>query len=317
MITVNQQAFNMLQNSNQVAIFVHVKPDGDCLGSASALKEALLTLGKKADIYCDDEVPTNFQFLPHINKVNQPELQTYDLAVALDASDLNRIGNYATLFQSVPKTLKIDHHKTQDNFAQVNVVELVSSTCFILYYYLTKLTQLNSNLAQALYAGISSDTGCFIHSNTGYLEHEITAELLKYDFNLEKTNYYLFKIRTVNQVMLAKLAYNSLQVLQNGKLAIMSLTQKDFAATGTNKKDTHGLSDVVTNIEGVKVGVVISEDKKGLFAISMRSVDDYDVSAMCESFGGGGHKHAAGCNIFGHLTTVVKKIEDEFLKQKF
>lgn len=311
---INTQAIELLKNSKNVAIFTHIKPDGDCLGSASAVKEALLVLGKQADIYCDSVVSENFNFIPHIENVNQKTVESYDLAVAVDCSDLNRLGEYDKLFLSIPNSLKIDHHKTQDNFAKVNVVELVSSTCLMLYYYLQKLTPINTNMATALYAGVSSDTGCFMHSNTGHEEHFVASELLKFPFDLEKANYYLFKRRTKKQVALTKIAYNNVQLLQNGKFALTTISEHEFKQTNTTKNDTLGLTEIVTNIEGVMVSAVLSEERKGLVACSFRSVGELDVSKIAEFFGGGGHFHASGCNIFGHLPTVVKKVEAQFVK---
>lgn len=313
---INKEAINMIKNSNNVAIFVHIKPDGDCLGCASALKEALLQLGKKVDIYCDDEVPSNFMFLAHINDVNKPLISEndYDLAIAVDASDLKRIGKYAELFKSIKNSIKFDHHKTIENFATINIVEPTSSACLILYYYILQFAKINKEIACALYAGISSDTGCYVHTNTTSEDHYVSAKLIDYGFDLNQANYYLFKLRTKPQIMLAQVAFNSLQFLQDGKLAILSITEKDFKETNTSQKDTFFLPDIVINIEGVKVGVAISEEKNGLFRCSFRSVGDYDVSLLAQIFGGGGHKNASGCNIFGHLPTVIKKIETEFIK---
>lgn len=309
---VNNSVINTLKNSNHVAIFVHINPDGDCLGSASALKEALITLNKTADIYCDDEVVSgNYQFLKHIANINKPQHTNYDLAVAVDCSDLNRLGKRAELFKSISKTIKIDHHKTQDNFAQINIIEHVSSCCLILYYYLKELVgELNDNIACSLYAGIASDTGSFLHSNTTYLEHEIAGELLKFNFDLEQLNYMLFKRRSLEQIMLLKIAYSNIKFFSDNKIAMIYLTKKDFTNTNTKRNDTAGFTDIVANIEGVQVGVTISEERKGLFSCSFRSKGTLDVSEVAEKFGGGGHERAAGCNIFGHLNTVIKKIID-------
>ena len=204
---VNQKIIDELKNCNNVAIFTHVNPDGDCLGSASALKQALVKLNKTADIYCHDNASENYLFIKHIDKLNQPQNTNYDLAVAVDCSDLQRLGKYADLFKSIPKTIKIDHHKTNDNFAEINeVVATSSSVCLMMYYYILQLTELDGEIANALFAGISSDTGSFMHSSTTSLEHLVASELLKYDFNLELLNYNLFKKRTFSQIKLLKIS---------------------------------------------------------------------------------------------------------------
>jgi phosphoesterase RecJ-like protein len=194
------------------------------------------------------------------------------------------------------------------NFAKINVVEPLSSTCLLLYYYIKQLVEFNDNIACSLYSGMASDTGCFMHSNTTYLEHEICAELTKYNFDLFMVNFNLFKRKTIQQVNLQKIAFNNLKFYLDGKLAIISLSLKDFQITKSIKNDTTGFPDYLAGIDNVLVGVIISEEKKGLFTCSFRSSSNVDVSLIAESFGGGGHAKAAGCNVFGHLNTVIKKI---------
>ena len=315
-MVINNTIINKLKDSKNVAIFTHVNPDGDCLGSASALKQALVKMGKTADIYCGDQtISENYLFIKYIDLVNKPQNKNYDLAVAVDCSDLNRLGKTAEIFKSIKNSIKIDHHKTQENFAQVNEVVTVSSTCLILYDYLKELVELDGDIACALFAGISSDTGSFIHSNTTSLEHLIASELLKYEFDLENLNYNLFKKRSLNQILLLKLAYNSLRFYSNNRVAIVTLNMRDYQSTHTTRADAIGTTEIAVNIQDVEMGVTISEERKGLFSCSFRSKGNVDVSLVAQTFGGGGHERAAGCNIFGHAGTVTKKIVDAFEKE--
>ncbi len=308
---INYDVINKIKNSKNIAIFIHVNPDGDCIGAASAFKECLNLMNKEADIYCDDEVTDRYLFIKHMKEIKSPKLEKYDLGVALDCSDLNRLGKHAALFKSIKDTIKIDHHSTKEDFAGINVVEPVSSTCLMLYYYILELIEkLNGDIACSLYAGISTDTGSFLHSNTTYLEHVVAAELLKYDFNLENLNYMLFKRKTLNQVALLRFMYNNIKFYCNNKLAIITFDLKDLNMTNACKSDTLGFADFACNIEGVEIGVTICEEKKGLYSCSFRSGAKYNVNVIAEQFGGGGHARAAGCNIFGHSNTVEKKIID-------
>lgn len=312
MIKVNQSVLSEIENNNNIALFTHVNPDGDCLGSASALKEAILVKypNKTVDIFNDDNIPQSFLFLKHINNIIKYSDKVYDLAIALDSSDLNRLGKSGEVFKRAVKTIKIDHHKSNDEFANINVQETaLSSNCLILYYYITQmLSDLTCDIACSLYTGIATDTGCFTHSNTTHLEHLVAGELTKHSFDLEKTNYYLFKYKTLNQVNLHKIALNNLKFYLDGKLAIVHLSEKDYKATNSVKNDSSGLSEFVSSIEGVLVGVTISEERKGLFRCSFRSKNNVDVDMVAKQFGGGGHKYAAGCNAFGYLNTVITKI---------
>ena len=299
-----------LKNRKKVAIFTHKRPDGDCFGAASALKQALTKLGAKCDIYCDGIINDNYLFIKHIDKVNEVTLNSYDLGVAVDCSDLNRLGKYATLFTSIDNTLKIDHHKTAEDFAKINHVEILGSTCEILYDLIKELgVELDADIATSLYAGVASDTGCFMHDSTTSNTHFVAGKLLEYGFDLDKANYLLFKRKTIGQINLLKTALSHLRFICDKKVAITYLTRKDFQEFGCANTETFGIVNTCVDIDIVDIGVLISEDKPGLYACSFRGKGKVDVSKICEEFGGGGHVRASGCNIFGTHNTVMSKIE--------
>ena len=156
--------------------------------------------------------------------------------------------------------------------------------------------------------GIATDTGSFQHSNTTSEEHIIAAELIKTGFNLTEANEFLFKYCSRNRFELLKTALSSSKFFYNGRLGIITITQNDLRKTNTTISDTTGIVDYITNINGIDVGVNIYETKQGLFKCSFRSRGKVDVGRISESFGGGGHKFAAGCNIFGSASTVIKKL---------
>ena len=136
---VNNEILEVVKNSNNVAICCHIRPDADCLGSASALKSALLKLNKSVDIFCDSEISENYLFLPHISDIN-PHVKDYDLIIAVDCADISRTGSYNTLFNH-SNTLSIDHHLfgCRDNFTKYLIKEDFSSTAEILFHILSQL----------------------------------------------------------------------------------------------------------------------------------------------------------------------------------
>lgn len=307
---ISQDIINNLKSAKKVAIFAHKRPDGDCFGSASALKQALTQLGAVCDIYCDCVLPENYRFIKHIPDINKPVCDSYDLGVAVDCSDLNRLGKYASLFESINTTIKIDHHKTQENFATYNYVELLGSTCEILYFVLQQLSiKFDGDIACALYAGLSSDTGCFMHNSTTSQTHYVASKLMEYNFDFDEANYYLFKRKTIGQIGLLKSALAHMRFLCDNTLAITYLTSRDFNECNCTNLETFGIVDTCVNIDTVKIGVLISEERAGLYTCSFRSKGKVDVSKICETFGGGGHTNASGCNIFGTFNTVISKIE--------
>ena len=309
-MTINNEIKEILFNSHNVAIFCHIRPDADCLGSASALKCALLKLGKNVDIFCDSEISENYLFIPYIDKIN-PELKTYDLLVAVDCADLPRTGKYSELFTKHNNTLSIDHHLfgVRNDFTTLTVKEDMSSTAEILYHIFRQMNvEIDTDIAIGLYAGMASDTGGFMHSNTTAELHTAVGEIMHLIPNIVDINYYLFKKRTVGQIQLMKTALNNLRFICDGKVAITYLTDRDFRKSNTINSETFGLVDICNNIENVEIGILISEKSPNLYSVSLRG-RNRNVSLIAEKFGGGGHMLASGCNIFGTHNTVIDKLE--------
>ncbi len=309
MIAEMQNTLQYLKQSNAVAIFTHMKPDGDCLGSALALKLILEKYGKKVDVYGDATISDNYCFLPQIETLNHPTMQQYDLCVALDCSDRNRLGNWWSIFEKGEKTLKIDHHETNDQFAQVNFVERKGSTAEILYSLIQALSwDIDSQIATCLYAGIASDTGCFMYSSTTKQTHEIACHLMSYPIDFMKIHYYLFQRRTKEQIMLTGMALKNIEFLLDEKVAFCGIKLKEFEKLGADTHDTLGIVSMMANIDGCKIAILMSEEKQNTFLISFRTDGSVDVSKVAEKFGGGGHKMASGCKIYGTYDTVKEKL---------
>lgn len=308
-----KNVLNLIHNSSVVAIVTHVRPDADCLGSASALKGALLQLGKKADIFCDGEISENYLVLPYIDKINQPEFSDYDTIIAVDCGDINRTGKYADLFKTHENTLLIDHHMPEDwrkdIFTKYTVKENVSSTAEILFHLFKELgVEFNPNNCIGLYAGILTDTGGFLHSNTSPETHVVVGEILKHVPNMIQLNYVLIQKRTVGQLNVFKTALNNLRYICGGKVAITYLTERDFKQNHILNSENYGIVDMCVNIDTVDIGILISEKSPNLYACSLRGKDK-DVSLIAKHFGGGGHRLASGCNIFGSYRAVIGKLE--------
>lgn len=308
-MTFNNEILDLINKSNNVAICCHIRPDADCLGSASALKRALIKLGKEVDIFCDSEISSNYSFLPYIDKIN-PIRGVYDTYIAVDCADLSRTGRMQDMFKDNENSLSIDHHLFNSaSFTKYEIKEDVSSTAEILYEFIKFIgVEIDSDIATGLYAGMSSDTGGFMHSNTTAQLHTIVGQIMHLIPNVDEINYYLFKKRTLGQVDLLKTALNNLTYINNNKVAITYLTDKDFKRTDTINSETFGIVDMCTNIENIEIGILISEKSHNLYSCSLRG-RNRNVALVAEVFGGGGHKLAAGCNIFGSYKSVISKLE--------
>ncbi len=306
---ISKEVISVIENSTNVAIFCHIRPDADALGSACSLKMVLEKLGKNADVYCDSEISSNYNFIKYVNKVNKPQLLEYDTAIAVDCADIGRLGKYAEKFRSYENTLSIDHHITNDNFAAVNFVMQASSTGEILYNIYRKLgVEFDKDIASALYGAISSDTGCYMHNNTTPSSHIITGYLMKHNIDFAKINYFLFKRRSFGQIRLQQIALANLKFYCENRIAIIYLRANDYKECNINTTDSYGIVDTCINIEKVEIGILVSEIKPNLYTCSIRGKGSADVSVIAKEFGGGGHTNAAGCNIFGSCNTVINKL---------
>ncbi len=307
---INDKVFEAIHRSNKVAIFTHIRPDADALGSSCALKMYLEKMGKSADVYVDaDDISLNYNFIKGVSKINSPMLREYDTAISVDCADVGRLGKYSQMYYSIPVQVCIDHHITNEGFGQINCIVNSSSSGEIIYtIFKTLHVAPNKDIATALYAAIASDTGCFQHSNTNANTHKIAGQLFKYKIDINKANYFLFKRKSWGQIMLLQTALKNLKLYLDGKLAIMYLKSANFKECDVGNNESFGLVDYCVNIEKVEVGILISEIKPNLFAVSIRGKGKVDCSKLAMAFGGGGHPDAAGCNIFGTCNSVINKL---------
>lgn len=303
-----------LLSASKVAIFSHINPDGDTLGSSLALYRALVLLGKQADLYCENDVKPFYSSMLGAEKYNKPTLDRYDLCVACDCGDLGRLGSLSDVFLSAKETLNIDHHKTNDRFAKVNLIfPQASSTCEIMFDLLKLIDEkqscIDDDVAKLLYTGIVTDSGGFSYSNVSSHTHAVAGQLLKYDFDAAAICEKYLKSITINKFYLKVRVLQNARFFEDGAIGIIRFTQEDFAITNTSEEDTDGLINNIRNIDGVQVALAITDTAvANSFKVSIRTTDIVDASAIASTFGGGGHKNAAGCRLNGFYEDVKDKL---------
>ncbi|MGN0796938.1 MAG: bifunctional oligoribonuclease/PAP phosphatase NrnA [Christensenellales bacterium] len=303
-----------LLSASKVAIFSHINPDGDTLGSSLALYRALVLLGKQADLYCENDVKPFYSSMLGAEKYNKPSLDSYDLCVACDCGDLGRLGSRSDVFLSTSDTLNIDHHKTNDRFAKVNLIfPQASSTCEIMYDLLQLVDAqakcIDDEVAKLLYTGIVTDSGGFTYSNVGSHTHAVASQLLKYGFDASKICEKYLKSITMSKFNLKVRVLQNARFFEDGAIGIIHFTREDFALTCTSEEDTDGIINNIRNVEGVQVAVAITDTAvANSFKVSIRTTDSVDASAIASAFGGGGHKNAAGCRLNGFYEDVKDKL---------
>jgi phosphoesterase RecJ-like protein len=307
----------VLKSAHDIAVFMHINPDCDCIGSAIALCTFLNNAGKNASFFSPDLTTTDgigekYEFLPHFDKFNAADTEQFDLSVGVDVGDAGRLGDAAyRKFAKSKCNLVIDHHEIHEDFAQLNLRESGAASTTQILWKIMKLygkQYVDKDVATLLYAGLVSDSGGFSYECTTAETHATAAELLPYGINNSRISEILLKDITRNVFVLKNRVLSAAKFYENGRIGIMVFRQSDFNDTGTTEKDTDGLITSLQNVINVDLAISIAEvgDKK--FKLSFRSKNDVNAAACAKCFGGGGHYRAAGCRIFGNFDEVYERV---------
>ena len=306
-----EQCKNLLNNANKIALFCHIRPDGDTLGAALGLKLALQKIGKVVEVFCEDVLPEKFLklgFDGYFNTQLPRQTNDFDLFVAIDCGDIGRMGCFGSVFLNHKKTLSIDHHVTHEDFSKNTYVLDVSSTCEIILQIINSLyIAIDTQLATVLFIGLSTDTGNFRHSNTNKNTFLAAQQLSLYGVDIAGINRKLYNETTFARLKLLGRSLSNMRKFFDGKLCIMFVTAKDFKDTATDMSFTEGFTDYAISVDTAQIGVCISQSNANSYKVSMRS-KGIDVAEICGYFGGGGHTQAAGCVLCGFLEDVIDKI---------
>ena len=306
-----------IKNASNIAIFSHINSDPDAIGSSIALKLALESLNKNVAIFIEEPIHTNFDFLETKKHVNNSNIQSFDLAIGLDSPEPKRFGKNMSKFYKIKNSINIDHHLGNANYAKLNLVDVTSSsTANIIFNLLNVMKiEITSEIATCLYAGLCGDTGRFKHNNTTGKDFIVASKLYNHNADLQSVNFNLFSRMSVKEFNLLKLALNKAEFSLNGKFALICLNIKDFISTDTNMENTHFLIDYLMNIDGVKIAVVMSQEKQEEFKVSVRSRDSYCAQNIAKCFGGGGHFYASGCRIFNREEIAKERIIEAVMQE--
>jgi phosphoesterase RecJ-like protein len=296
-----------IDEAKSIAILCHIRPDGDTLGSALSLKNAVQK-GRKCDVYCDDGIPGKFDFLKGFQEIKSGEMGRYDLMICVDCSDLNRLGRYSSVVKYHNNTINIDHHISNEKFAHINCVMDMSSTCEIIFNLIKFLgIEPDAEVYKCLYCGLSTDTGNFSHSNTTHATFEVAAELVKHIGDVSLITQRLYKDISKSRLLLLGHVLSNIKFYIGDKMAILTVFLNDLERFGCTGHDTEGFVDYAINIIGVEVGAILLECERGGYKVSLRS-KRADVCKIASQFGGGGHIHASGCMLFGDYEEAVDKL---------
>lgn len=303
-----------IKGAKKIAIVGHIRPDGDCIGSCTALYQYLMLCRKELndpqiDVYLEPfgkefDVLTGADIVRHSYDFDD----TYDVFISLDCSSLDRIGDALRYFNSAKKTICIDHHITNDNFANINHIEAnASSTCEVLYKLMDK-DKITKEIAESLYVGLVHDTGMFRHSSTSDKTMEIAADLMRKGIDFSKLIDETFIQKTYMQVqILGRCLMESMRIL-DGKVIVSHLNKENLDFYNASHSDLDGIIDQLRTVKGTEVAIFIYETNAFEHKVSLRSNGLVDVSKIAHYFSGGGHVRAAGCTMLGTVHDVINNL---------
>lgn len=288
-----------LQKADNILILSHKNPDGDTLGAAGALYWALRSFDKTVAIFCSDEIHERFDYMQLELFYDQFEPH---YIVAVDIAGTQLFGDRAARW--VDKVdLCIDHHGSNTGYAAATLLdETAAATCEIIYDLLVYMgVEITPRIADCLYSGVSTDTGCFRFANTTARTHRVAARLIDLGANILALNELLFENKTKERIAIEQLALSTLEYHFEGTCALICLTRDEIAAVGVNEGDLEGITSLPRSIEGILIGITMRQQPSGSFKVSVRTKVGLDATVVAKQLGGGGHKQAAGCEIVGGI----------------
>ena len=300
-----KRAADLLQSWDRILILSHRSPDGDTLGCASALSRTLISLGKSVQFRCADPVPKNMAYL--FAGIEYSDFEPEHI-VTVDVADKALLGALEPLGERVD--LAIDHHGTHRPFArEIWVDDTAGAACQMIYKPVKAMgVEITPEIADCLYTGISTDTGCFRYSNASPETHRIAASLLECGARAAEINRAMFETKSRAAVELLKHVYGDMEFYHDGRCAVLCLTRALLEETGAGESELTGVSSFVRQVEGVLIGLTLQERGENEYKVSMRSNAPASAQAVCARFGGGGHKFAAGCTIHAPLEEAKAQI---------
>jgi phosphoesterase RecJ-like protein len=318
-----QQTIETLARCKRVLITTHVRPDGDALGTTAALSLGMRAKGIESEVLLLSHLPTKYSFIFRDNAIpfvdvekGWPEadydLRRFDAILVADTGTWSQLPGLEERIAKWPKPkLVLDHHLTQQDWADVKLVATDAAAAAEVAAELLDAWEIHfdSAISTALFLGIASDTGWFQFSNTRPYTLRLAARLIEAGVDTDKLYKALYQNERAERVALQTRAQQSLQLLEDNRLATMRIRKSDFTETRANVPDTENLINVPLQIRTVEVSLLFTEPLDGgPIRVSLRSKGAIDVARFAEQFGGGGHARASGLKLNGSLEDAYQRV---------
>lgn len=307
-----------LYHVKTVGISGHVRPDGDCVGSTLAVYNYIKTYypNIEVDIYLES-IPEVFLFLKNADKICNTSIEdkAYDLFFVLDCGDEDRLGENKKYFLSAKHTVCIDHHISNQAFADDNyIIPDASSTCELVFDMMDS-TKITKEIAECIYTGMVHDTGVFQYSCTSAKTMNIAGQMMEKGIDYSKIVDDTFYKKTYHQNRILGQALLDSKLYLDGKCILTYLTQAQMQEFGCTPKQLDGIVNQLRITKGTDVAVFLYENENGTYKVSLRANGDFNVADIACSFGGGGHVKAAGCTMEGHIDDIICRLLEAIAKR--
>lgn len=299
------EAARLLLEADDILILTHQYPDGDTLGSGYALCRALHKTGRRARVLCADPVPEKYTYM--LDGLPQQDF-TPAFICAVDVADAKLLGPLKSYEPEI--RLCIDHHGSNTHYAEHLLLDAQSTAAAMVVADVIREMGVEPDkaIAECLYTGIATDSGCFKYSNTSPAAHRLAAELMERGADHAAINRAMFDIKSRARVELERQALESMRFYLDGRCAVMVITNEMVESSGAKENDMEGLAPLPRQIEGVWVGITLRQKADGSFKVSVRTGTHADAAAICAKLGGGGHTCAAGCALAGPAEQAIEQL---------
>jgi len=312
---------NILQKNNNFLITSHINLDGDAIGSELALYSILKKLKKKPIILNQGKLPKVYDFLPGVNKVQYLEddyidTKSIDVGIALDCSNVKRMGKTYEIFKNIKTIINIDHHASNENFGDLNYVDSSVSSVGEIIYELIRFINvdlLDEDISTCLFTSILTDTGSFRYSNVSSRTFQIASNLTSFEIKPHLIADKIYNRNTYPGLKLLGEALSTLEANDSNYVSWITITRKMLNNAKANDEEIEGIIDVAATLDNNEISILFRETKDNKIKISFRSKGNFDVNKFAGKFNGGGHPNAAG----GLCSGKMYKIKDKILSQLF
>lgn len=323
----------LLRSNLRIVIITHYNPDGDAIGSSLGLKHYLRAKGLEAEVVVPNDFPKFLKWMPEAKKITIADYKRKkaadlifeaDLIFILDFNASHRAGQMAGSWieRAKGKKILIDHHQQPENFDFVYSDTAIPATSQMVYHFIEAMEEeklVNKDIAECLYTGIMTDTGGFRFRSTSATTHRIIANLIEKGADPAMITSNTWDTNTVSRLHLLSLVLGRIELVKEGKVAILYLKRSELQEFGFDKGDTEGFVNYGLSLAGTKMSAFFMEDMyENFIKISFRSKDDVDVNQFSRKyFNGGGHINAAGGKYFKDIYDTIEDFKEKVEEEEF